>query len=41
MLEEKAARQASDHIKLSEICLRILQLAFEQNQTIKLREFML
>jgi len=24
MLEEKAARQVSDHVKLAEICLRIL-----------------
>lgn len=41
MLEEKAARQISDHIKLAEICTRILQLAYDNNELTKLREFLL
>lgn len=41
MLEEKAARQASDHNKLAEICTRILQLSFDNNELVKLREFFL
>lgn len=27
MLEEKAARQVSDHVKLAEICLRIVSIS--------------
>lgn len=29
MIEEKAARQVGDHQKLAEICVRIVQLAFD------------
>lgn len=32
MIEEKAARQASDHNKLAEICTRIVQMAFDNNE---------
>jgi hypothetical protein len=28
MIEEKIARQASDHIKLAEICTRIVRIIF-------------
>ena len=31
-IEEKGARQVSDHIKLSEICLRILQLCYDNKE---------
>ena len=41
MIEEKAARQASDHNKLAEICTRILQIAFDAKNYVKLREFFL
>lgn len=41
MIEEKAARQVSDHNKLAEICTRILQLAFDNNELGRLREFLL
>ena len=41
MIEEKAARQASDHIKLAEICTRILQITFDNKNYTKLREFFL
>ena len=40
-IEEKAARQQSDHIKLAEICCRVLQLSFDNNELHKLRNFML
>lgn len=41
MTEEKQARHENDHIKVSEICLRILKLAFDHNELVRLREFML
>jgi len=41
MIEEKKARQASDHNKLAEICTRIVQLSFDNNELVKLREFFL
>jgi hypothetical protein len=41
MIEEKQARQVSDHIKLAEICTRIVQLAFDNNELTKMREFFL
>lgn len=41
MIEEKAARQVSDHIKLAEICTRILQLALDNKQFTKVRELFL
>jgi hypothetical protein len=41
MIEEKAARQASDHNKLAEICTRIIQLAFDNNELQKMREYFL
>lgn len=41
MIEEKAARQISDHIKLAEICTRILQMTFDKGELTKLREFLL
>lgn len=41
MIEEKVARQASDHNKLAEICTRIIQLSFDHKEFLKLREFLL
>lgn len=41
MIEEKAARQVSDHVKLAEICTRIIQMAFDQKELQKMREFFL
>lgn len=41
MIEEKAARQISDHIKLAEICTRIIQLSFDSKEYVKMREFLL
>jgi len=41
MLEEKEARQVSDHNKLAEICTRIIQMSFDANELTKLREFLL
>jgi 26S proteasome regulatory subunit N5 len=40
-IEEKAARQASDHNKLAEICTRIVQMSFDNNELQKMREFFL
>ena len=41
MIEEKAARQVSDHVKLAEICTRIIQLSFDNKEYNKMREFLL
>lgn len=41
MIEEKVARQASDHIKLAEICTRIVQLAFDNKRLDFVRELFL
>jgi len=41
MIEEKAARQVGDHQKLAEICTRIVQLAFDQKELARMREFFL
>jgi 26S proteasome regulatory subunit N5 len=40
MLEEKQARHDNDHVKVSEICLRILRLAFDHHDLPHLRDFM-
>lgn len=41
LIEEKAARQVSDHIKLGEICSRVLQLAFDNKRLDYVRELFL
>lgn len=41
MLEEKAARHENDHIKLSEICTRILRLSLDHREYTRLREFLI
>ena len=41
MIEEKKARQVGDHQKLAEICTRIVQLAYDQKELVRMREFFL
>lgn len=41
MLEEKKARQESDHQKGADLCCKILQLTFDENDFPRLREFLI
>jgi len=40
MVEEKAARHENDHIKIAQICTRILRLAWDHKELARLREFL-
>jgi len=41
MLQEKKARQESDHVKGAELCCSILQQTFDEKDYARMREFMI